>query len=88
MRGGLLLLIAWMAVTLLPVSHLLPFRELLAEHYLYIPMMGVALIASGVAEAAQRAVGDREEFSPSSPNGRRGGGSGSTGKATNSKITL
>lgn len=47
-RAGLGL--AWMAVTLLPVSHLVPFRELLAEHYLYIPMMGVAMIVSDVAD--------------------------------------
>ena len=52
-RGGRLGLgLAWMAVTLLPVSHLVPFRELIAEHYLYIPMMGVAIVASGMVDAA------------------------------------
>jgi tetratricopeptide (TPR) repeat protein len=43
----------WIAVTLLPVSHLIPFRELLAEHYLYIPMIGVALIAAGAVDEAR-----------------------------------
>jgi hypothetical protein len=52
-RGGRLGMgLLWIAVTLLPVSHLIPFRELLAEHYLYIPMMGVALIASGAVDVA------------------------------------
>src|SRR5207253_1776888 len=37
---------------LLPVSHLIPFRELLAEHYLYVPMIGVALAVSGLTDAA------------------------------------
>lgn len=38
---------AWCAVTLLPVSHLIPYRELLAEHYLYVPMIGVACVVAG-----------------------------------------
>ncbi len=54
-RGALLGLgLAWIAVALLPVSHLIPFRELLAEHYLYVPMMGVALGVAGVADGALR----------------------------------
>ena len=52
-RGGRLGLgLAWMAVTLLPVSHLIPFRELMAEHYLYIPMMGVAMVVSELVDGA------------------------------------
>jgi len=51
-RGLFGLGMVWMAVTLLPVSHLIPFRELLAEHYLYIPMMGVAMMAAGAVDAA------------------------------------
>ncbi len=43
---------AWWAVTLLPVSHLVPYRELLAEHYLYLPMVGVAAVAAGIVDAA------------------------------------
>jgi len=52
-RGGRLGLgLVWTAVTLLPVSHLVPFRELLAEHYLYLPMMGMAIVVSGIVDAA------------------------------------
>ncbi len=36
--------LAWIALTLLPVSHLVPYHELLAEHYLYIPSFGFALV--------------------------------------------
>ena len=54
-QGGRLGLgLAWAAVALLPVSHLVPFRELLAEHYLYVPMMGVALAVTGVVDGAAR----------------------------------
>jgi tetratricopeptide (TPR) repeat protein len=42
---------AWCAVTLLPVSHVIPYRELLAEHYLYLPMVGVALVVAGLVDA-------------------------------------
>ena len=45
---------AWWAVTLLPVSHLVPYRELLAEHYLYLPMVGVAVVVAGVVDATGR----------------------------------
>lgn len=52
-RGGRVGLgLAWAAVTLLPVSHLVPFRELLAEHYLYVPMMGIAIGAAGLVDTA------------------------------------
>jgi tetratricopeptide (TPR) repeat protein len=44
---------AWCAVTLLPVSHIIPYRELLAEHYLYVPMMGVAYVVAGALDAAR-----------------------------------
>ncbi|MBI3769314.1 MAG: tetratricopeptide repeat protein [Deltaproteobacteria bacterium] len=43
---------AWCAVTLLPVSHIIPYRELLAEHYLYVPMIGVACVVAGAIDAA------------------------------------
>jgi hypothetical protein len=49
-RGGLGL--AWAGVALLPVSHVVPFRELLAEHYLYVPMMGLAVAVSGMLDGA------------------------------------
>jgi len=37
--GGL-----WFFLTLLPVSHLIPHHELMAEHYLYLPLFGFALL--------------------------------------------
>lgn len=40
--------VLWFAVTLLPVSHLLPHPELVAEHYLYLPSFGFCLLV-GVA---------------------------------------
>ena len=53
-RGAFLGLgLAWTAVTLLPVSQIVPFRELLAEHYLYVPMMGIAIVAAGAVDAAR-----------------------------------
>jgi tetratricopeptide (TPR) repeat protein len=63
-QGGRLGLgLAWAALTRLPVSHLIPFRELLAEHYLYVPMIGVALAVSGMADAAlERWPGRRRWF--------------------------
>lgn len=62
-RGGRLGLgLVWIAVALLPVSHLVPFRELLAEHYLYIPMMGVALIGSGIVDEAARRWPERRRW--------------------------
>ena len=36
----------WFYITLLPVCHIIPHHELLAEHYLYVPSYGVCLIAS------------------------------------------
>jgi tetratricopeptide (TPR) repeat protein len=41
----------WYAVALLPVSQIAPHHELLAEHYLYIPMIGVAVAAAGAVAA-------------------------------------
>ena len=38
----------WFLITLLPVLHVFPFHEIAADHFLYIPMIGVAL-AGGVA---------------------------------------
>ena len=46
---------AWWAITLLPVSHLVPYRELMAEHYLYLPMIGMAYVAAGAIDGAARA---------------------------------
>lgn len=63
--GGVLILIAlrrklsvvafaglWFAITLLPVSHIVPHHELLAEHYLYLPSIGFCLgLGYGVSRA-------------------------------------
>lgn len=35
--------IAWFFITLLPVCHIIPHHELLAEHYLYLPSVGLCL---------------------------------------------
>lgn len=48
--------IAWYVVALLPVSHIIPHHEILAEHYLYIPLLGVALTVAGLAERLWRRV--------------------------------
>jgi len=36
----------WFFVTLLPVCHIFPHHELLAEHYLYLPSFGIVLLIS------------------------------------------
>lgn len=46
--------LGWFLVTLLPVSHILPHHELFAEHYLYLPSIGLAI---AVAPLADRWVG-------------------------------
>ena len=38
--------IIWFFVTLLPVSHIFPHHELLAEHYLYLPSIGFCLVSA------------------------------------------
>jgi len=36
----------WVAITLLPVSHIIPHPEMMAEHYLYIPSFGFCLFVA------------------------------------------
>ena len=38
--------IIWFFVTLLPVCHIFPHHELLAEHYLYLPSIGFCLVTA------------------------------------------
>ena len=38
--------VIWFFVTLLPVSHIFPHHELLAEHYLYLPSVGFCLVVA------------------------------------------
>ena len=49
----------WFFVTLLPVCHIFPHHELLAEHYLYLPSVGFLLI---VAVLCDRFMGERKYF--------------------------
>jgi tetratricopeptide (TPR) repeat protein len=43
--------IAWFFITLLPVCHIFPHHELLAEHYLYLPSVGLCLAAALTGES-------------------------------------
>jgi Tfp pilus assembly protein PilF len=36
----------WGPITLLPVSHIIPYPEMMAEHYLYIPSFGFCLLVA------------------------------------------
>ena len=42
--------VIWFFVTLLPVCHIFPHHELLAEHYLYLPSFGFCLLAAYLVE--------------------------------------
>jgi Flp pilus assembly protein TadD len=42
--------IAWFFITLLPVCHIIPHHELLAEHYLYLPSVGLCLAAAVIGD--------------------------------------
>ncbi len=42
----------WFFIALLPVCHIFPHHELLAEHYLYLPSVGFCLAAALAAERA------------------------------------
>ena len=37
--------LAWFFITLLPVCHIIPHHELMAEHYLYLPSIGLFFLA-------------------------------------------
>jgi Tfp pilus assembly protein PilF len=43
--GGL-----WLLIALLPVSQIVPHHDLMAEHFLYVPSAGVALLIAGLLE--------------------------------------
>lgn len=49
--------ILWVFAALLPVCHIIPHHELMAEHQLYIPMFGFALLVSVLLAPALRAAG-------------------------------
>jgi Flp pilus assembly protein TadD len=42
--------VLWFFITLLPVCHIIPHHELLAEHYLYLPSFGFVLLIALVLE--------------------------------------
>lgn len=46
--------IAWFLVTLLPASQILPHHEIVADHYLYLPLVGVGLALADVLVAIGR----------------------------------
>jgi tetratricopeptide (TPR) repeat protein len=48
----------WMLIAILPVSHLIPIKEIMAEHYLYVPLFGFALICGLLFDAACGAVAE------------------------------
>jgi tetratricopeptide (TPR) repeat protein len=45
---------AWFFLTLLPVCHIFPHHELLAEHYLYLPSVGFCLLAAVLCDSFMR----------------------------------
>ncbi len=44
----------WFFLTLLPVLHVVPHHELLAEHYLYLPSVGFCLLAATLCDGLMR----------------------------------
>ncbi|MCA9561876.1 MAG: tetratricopeptide repeat protein [Myxococcales bacterium] len=42
--------IGWFFVTMLPVMHIIPHHEIFAEHYLYLPMIGLVIALIPAAE--------------------------------------
>ena len=50
----------WVLVTLLPVLQIFPFHELAADHFLYIPSVGAALLGGVTVEYASRERGVQE----------------------------
>ena len=52
--------LAWIAITLLPVSHIIPHPEMMAEHYLYLPSVGFCLLVGlGFAHVTQNRTENR-----------------------------
>ena len=40
----------WFLITLLPVLHIFPFHEIAADHFLYLPVVGVALVGGSAVD--------------------------------------
>ena len=47
----------WVLIALLPVSHLIPFHYPVAEHYLYLPAAGFALMLAGLGRRREQWAG-------------------------------
>ena len=47
--------IAWFLVTLLPASQIVPHHEIVADHYLYLPLVGLGVAAASGLVALERA---------------------------------
>lgn len=56
-RGLVFFALGWFMITLLPVSNLYPINSYMAEHWLYLPSMGLFLLAA----AGLRALGRRKK---------------------------
>ncbi len=54
----------WFLVTLLPVLQIVPFHELAAEHYLYLPSVGFCLLAGLAFERLRAWAGPRVAWIP------------------------
>ena len=54
--------LAWFGVALLPVANVVPLATFMAEHWLYVPLMGLALVAGCGVDRLARIVGDRAAF--------------------------
>lgn len=51
---------AWFFLALLPVSQIVPHHEMMAEHFLYVPSVGVCLMVAALAHPLM----DRHRFAP------------------------
>ena len=50
----------WFLATLAPVLQIVPFHELAADHFLYVPLIGVSLLGGAAVEVVARERGYRE----------------------------
>ena len=47
----------WFLITLLPVLHIFPFHEIAADHFLYLPVVGLALVGGSTVDYLVRVKG-------------------------------
>jgi protein O-mannosyl-transferase len=53
-QRGLSFAVAWIFITLLPVSNIIPLKALMAERFLYLPSIGFCLLAALLIEKLRR----------------------------------